>query len=72
MAGQRIDDHSFWGGGHSKGSVFPEGAKVKHYSSQEGSGKLSMYEDTSESIKTQQGMGVSKAKSHSQKAHHRY
>ena len=27
--GRRIDDHSSWMGGASKGSVFPEGAKVK-------------------------------------------
>lgn len=69
--GQRIDDHKFWAGGKSKGSVFPEGAKTKMESSAEGDGKLTHYEDTTEEIKRQQGMGVSKARGHSQKPLHR-
>ena len=50
MAGQRIDDHSFWAGGRSKGSVFPEGAKTKEVSDVEGAGSVMRYEDTEEAI----------------------
>lgn len=69
--GQRIDDHSFWAGGKSKGSVFPEGAKTKEESSAEGSGNLSKYEDTTETIKSQQEMSKKKAKSHDMKPGYR-
>ena len=69
--GQRIDDHGFWAGGKSKGSVFPEGAKIKHESSAEGAGKLSKYEDTTEAIKGVQEMGKGKAKSHDMKPGYR-
>lgn len=65
--GRKINDHSFWAGGHSKGSVFPEGAKVKHESSASGDGKEPYYEDTTEAIKSSQNMGAEKAKSHSMK-----
>ena len=71
MSGRRIDDHSSWMGGASKGSVFPEGVKVKHEESAEGAGKLSVYEDNSEAIKKQQMMNEKKAKSHPQKSHQR-
>lgn len=64
---QQINDHSFWAGGKSKASVFPEGVKTKSYSSAEGAGKESDYEDTSEKIKSQQQMGVAKAKAHPMK-----
>jgi len=69
--GKRIDDHSFWAGKGSNGSVFPMGAKTKSESSAEGAGTLSKYEDTTETIKSQQQMGISKAKSHPQKPLHR-
>ena len=62
--GQRIDDHSSWMGKGANGSVFPMGAKVKMESSAEGSGAVSKYEDTTETIKAQQNMNISKAKSH--------
>lgn len=71
MAGQRIDDHSFWAGGKSKASVFPEGVHTKNESSAEGAGKLMQYEDTTEAIKTQQQMGDKKIKSLPQKPHYR-
>ena len=71
MSGQRIDDHSFWAGGKSKGSVFPEGAKVKHESSAEGFGELSHYEDTTEAIRSQQEMNKKKVHGHPQKPGHR-
>lgn len=65
MSGRRIDDHSFWAGGRSKGSVFPEGAKIKDaMSSAEGVGGLSHYEDTTEAIKSQQELSKKKALSH--------
>jgi hypothetical protein len=71
MAGRRIDDHSSWVGGASKGSVFPEGVKTKNESSAVGAGSLSKYEDTTETIKSQQEMGISKAKSHPMKPGYR-
>jgi hypothetical protein len=60
--GQRLDDHSFWAGGRSKGSPFPEGDKVKTYTSAEGAGSEMDYEDTSEKIKSTQDEGIRKAK----------
>jgi hypothetical protein len=71
MSGRRIDDHSSWVGGASKGSVFPEGVKTKNESSAVGAGSLSKYEDTTETIKSQQEMGISKAKSHPMKPGYR-
>lgn len=71
MAGRSINDHSFWAGKGSNGSVFPMGAKSKAVSSNEGAGSLNKYEDTEEAIKAQQKMGIGKAKGHPQKAHHR-
>ncbi len=71
MAGQKINDHSFWAGGKSKGSVFPEGVKHKAESSAEGAGAVTQYEDTTEKIKSQQEMGIRKAKSHMQKPSYR-
>lgn len=54
MSGQKINDHSFWAGGRSKESVLPMNSKMKQYSSAEGAGALSKYEDTSEAIKMSQ------------------
>jgi flagellar hook assembly protein FlgD len=66
--GQRIDDHSFWAGKGSKGSVFPDGPhKTKDESSAEGSGSVLKYEDTTEAIKSTQVEGVKKVKSHPMK-----
>jgi len=72
MAGQKINDHSFWAGGKSKGSVFPMGAKTKDESSAEGSGAVMKYEDTTEAIKGQQMAGSSKIKGHPLKPGTRY
>lgn len=72
MAGRRIDDHSFWAGGRSKGSVFPEGAKIKDESSAEGAGSVMRYEDTTEAIKSMQEKGVSQMKKHPMKPGYRY
>jgi hypothetical protein len=71
MAGRKIDDHSFWAGGKSEGSVFPEGVHHKKYTSAEGAGELGKYEDTSEAIHSQQEMGIRKAKAHSVKSEYR-
>lgn len=72
MSGRRIDDHSFWAGLKSKGSVFPEGVKIKNESSAEGAGELNKYEDTTEAIKSQQEMSVKKVKSHPMKPGYRH
>ena len=64
MSGRRIDDHSSWVGGASKGSVFPEGVKTKNESSAEGAGAVGKYEDTTEAIKSTQVAGAGKIKSH--------
>ncbi len=71
MGGKRIDDHSFWVGKGANGSVFPMGAKTKNESSATGAGDLSKYEDTTETIKAQQEMTKSKAKSHPMKSGYR-
>lgn len=63
--GQRIDDHSFWAGGRSRASVFPDGPhKEKEYSSAEGAGSLMKYEDTTEAIKASQVAADKKVKGH--------
>lgn len=69
MAGaQKIDDHSFWAGGKSKASVFPDGPhKEKEYSSAEGSGHIGYYEDTTEAIKKVQMDADKKVKKHPMK-----
>jgi hypothetical protein len=71
--GQRIDDHSFWAGSKGKDSVFPDGPhKTKPEHSANGVGELSHYEDTTETIKSQQEMANKKVRGHPQKAGHRY
>jgi len=67
MSGRRIDDHSFWAGGKSKGSVFPEGVKTKNESSAEGAGEVGKYEDTTEAVKAGQMESVKKIKAHPMK-----
>lgn len=62
--GQRIDDHSFWAGKGSNGSVFPIGAKTKMESSAEGAGSVTKYEDTTERIRSAQVEGDKKIKGH--------
>lgn len=67
--GMRIDNHAFFGG---KGSpTFPKGNAVKTYSSAEGSGSLTTYEDTSEKIHAAQEMAKKKVKSHMSKPEYR-
>jgi hypothetical protein len=72
MAGQRIDDHSFWAGKAGKNMVMPQGVHTKELGSDGHAGELSNYEDTNEAIKKQQNMNVSKIKGHPQRPVHRY
>jgi hypothetical protein len=60
--GMRIDDHKFFAGGPSKGSVFPEGVHTKNESTAEGAGGVMKYEDTTEAIRTAQMAGEKKIK----------
>lgn len=63
--GQKIDDHSFWGGSKGKDSVFPDGPhKTKDESSAEGAGSLPKYEDTTEAIRKSQVDAAKKIKGH--------
>jgi hypothetical protein len=71
MSGQKINDHAFWAGGKSSGSVFPMGVKHKMESSATDAGEVGMYEDTTEAIKKQQDMGASKVKAHAPKSGYR-
>lgn len=70
--GQKIDDHSFWAGSKSKGSVFPEGAKVKEERTAEGAGAVGKYEDTTEAIRGVQMSGEGKIRGHKMKDGYRY
>lgn len=69
--GRRIDDHSSWMGSAGKDMVMPMGVKMKREDSAEGAGSLERYEDTTETIKAQQEMGISKAKGRPLKPGHR-
>ena len=69
--GQKISDHSFFAGGASKASPFPEGVHTKQYTSAEGAGAENDYEQTSEDIQRVQKAGVAKVKSHPQKPMYR-
>lgn len=73
MSGRRIDDHRSWVGASPKGQVYPDGAKVKHYSSDGHAGHLGMeYSDTSEMIERDQKKGESQAEKHKIKPGYRY
>lgn len=72
MSGRRIDNHSNWIGSKGKASVFPDGPhKEKMESSAGGVGEVTSYEDTTETIKSQQEMAKRKVKGHGRKAEHR-
>lgn len=58
MAGQRIDDHSSPFGNSRTNVPFPEGAKMKQISDQEGAGSVMRYEDTQEAVKHVQSESV--------------
>jgi hypothetical protein len=72
MGGRHITDHKSWVGGASKGSVFPEGVKTKDESSAEGFGALLHYEDTTDTIKSQQEMAKKKVHGHPHKTGYRH
>jgi hypothetical protein len=72
MAGQRIDDHSFWAGRPGKDSRFPDGAKTKDESSAEGAGRVMRYEDTTEAIKDAQMQSTKHIKGRPLKPCYRY
>lgn len=65
MSGMKINDHSFFAGSGSP--RFPKGVHTKDYSSAEGAGAVSKYEDTTEAIKEGQQAGDRKIKSHPMK-----
>lgn len=67
MAGRRIDDHHSWIGPSGKNVPFPDGAKMKQTSSEEGFGSLMHYEDTDEAIKAQQAQNKAKVHGHPHK-----
>jgi hypothetical protein len=74
MAGTRIDDHKFWAGGKSKGSVFPEGVHHKEESTADGALPAhvgSNYSDTTEAIHRDQEHGMKKANAHKMKEGYR-
>lgn len=70
--GRRIDDHAFWAGKKPKGSVFPEGSKMKEERSADGSGEVMDYEDTTEAILRSQDEGDDKARKQTPKPGYRY
>ncbi len=72
MSGRKINDHSSWMGKSSKESPLPMQSKMKQESSSEGFGALSTYEDTTESIKSQQEMSKKKVHGHPMKVGHRH
>jgi len=67
--GQKIND--FGGMPHTSDMAMKSKNSVKHYTSAEGAGHEADYEDTTEAIKAQQEMGVSKAKGHPLKSGYR-
>jgi hypothetical protein len=71
MSGRKINDHSSWVGKGSNGTVFPMGCKLKSESSAGGVGALSKYEDTTETIKSQQEMSKAKVNGHPMKSGYR-
>jgi hypothetical protein len=69
--GQMINDHTFWAGSAPKGSVFPEGTRVREYESANSAGNLDRYEQTSEDIHRIQEEAERKAKKHNRKDDYR-
>ena len=67
--GQKI--HDMGGHPHTSDMAMKSKNSVKHYTSTEGAGAEHEYEDTTEAIKSQQSMGVSKAKAHPLKSGYR-
>lgn len=72
MAGRHINDHGSWIGKGSKGVPLPMESKMKQETSAEGFGGLSHYEDTTETIKSQQEMAKKDVHKHPMKPGHRH
>lgn len=73
MSGRKIDDHSFWGGARPKGSVLPDGAKMRSISSVEGAGAVGRkYPDTEEDIHKDQEHAIHKVERDEIKPGYRY
>ncbi len=72
MAGQRIDDHSFWGGKRPGNVPLPDGAKMSQISEKEGAGSVMRYEDTEEAIGHVQSESVKHLKNRPLKPGYRY
>jgi hypothetical protein len=68
MSGRKIADHSSWIGKGKDGVVYPSGAKMKMESSADGFGALGHYEDTTDTIRSQQEMAKKKVHGHPHKA----
>ena len=66
---RHINEHGNWIGAGS--GNLPVGVKMKEYTSAEGAGAVSNYEETSEDIKGMQEMGIKKIKGHSSKPGYR-
>lgn len=71
MGGRKIDDHSFWAGAPSKGSVFPHGVHSKQMEAGPSGGELVEYFDSAPKIKEVQDKAVSKMKSYATKPGYR-
>jgi hypothetical protein len=67
--GQKIND--FGGYPHTSEMAMKSKNSLKSFTSAEGAGHESEYEDTTEAIKSQQSMGVAKAKAHPLKTGYR-
>ena len=70
MSGMKITDHKFFGGSGSP--AFPKGVHTKDESSANGAGAVMHYEDTTETIKSQQEMNKKKIHGHMQKPGHKH
>jgi hypothetical protein len=70
--GRKIDDHSFWAGGPGKESVLPDGPhKSKPEKVADSAGELNHYEDTTETIRSQQEKSQGQAKKYPMKTGYR-
>jgi hypothetical protein len=72
MGGRHIEDHKNWIGARPSHAPLPEvGGKMMQEHSATGFGELSVYEDTTGQIKSQQEMNKMKVHSHGRKNMHR-
>lgn len=69
---KKIDDHSFWAGRSSDESVLPTETRVKRIEDVDGAGELRRYEDTEETIRSQQEKGIREIDRRPMKDDYRY